>query len=259
MHRNEYRDTSLLLEIFTPEFGRVGLIAKGVRHKKSKLSGILQLFQPLLVSWVGTGELGTLTAAESQQNITAFLPQNVSAGFYLNELLVRLLPRHDAHVELFSCYDVTVRGLRSAASLYESAQDAHILLRRFELQLLESLGYALELYHEARSGDLINKKKNYRYVIGEGPIEIDTIPGDTNNSNQSRDGARLSGETFLALQRINLQKETALGNSQNTVFTPQVKAQSKQLLRSVLDYYLGGKPLMSRSLFQQKPRSSCHD
>lgn len=132
-----YRETSLLLEAFTAGHGRVGLVARGARGPKSRQRGLLQAFRPLLLSWRETGELGSLNGAESAGAPTELSGERVFHGWYLNELLLKLLQRHDLHADLYRSY---VRALARLAS--DAAEPA---LRRFEKQLLAELGYALPL------------------------------------------------------------------------------------------------------------------
>lgn len=132
-----YRETSALLEVFTAAHGRTGLVARGTRGPKSKLRGLLQPFQPLLLSWSERGELGTLSTAEAAGAPVALTGEAVFSGWYLNELLLRLLARHDPHPGLFEAYQRTLHVLVDA--------DPARALRRFELQLLSELGYGFHV------------------------------------------------------------------------------------------------------------------
>lgn len=132
-----YRESSALLEVLTPVHGRVGLVARGIRGAKSKLRGLLQPFAPLLLSWSERGELGTLSGAESGGATSALRGEAIFAGWYLNELVLRLLPRHDPHPALFEDYSSALSRLGS--------EDAAAGLRVFEKRLLNELGYGLHL------------------------------------------------------------------------------------------------------------------
>jgi DNA repair protein RecO (recombination protein O) len=134
-----YRETSELIEVFSREHGRVGLVARGVRGPKSKLRGVLAPFQPLLLSWTERGELGTLAGAEVAGTAIAFEGDRIFHGWYLNELLLKLLHRDDPHPELYDDY------VAALAKLAASAQEAEVALRVFEKRLLEQLGYGLPL------------------------------------------------------------------------------------------------------------------
>ena len=134
LHRRPYRNTSLLLEAFSQEQGRLGLVARGVVAPKSRLKGLLQPFTPLLLSWTGVGELATLTTAEETALPIALPPNRGLAGLYVNELLVRLLPRLDPLPSLFVAYETLLAELATAPGEEPP-------LRRFEKRLLEELGY----------------------------------------------------------------------------------------------------------------------
>ncbi|MBL6750580.1 MAG: DNA repair protein RecO [Nevskia sp.] len=138
--RRSYRETSLLLEVFTAAHGRVGLVARGVRGAKGRQSGLLQTFTPLLLSWKESGELGTLTAAEPRGVPPALSGERVFHGWYVNELLLKLLQRQDPHPQLYLDYEQALAGLAAAAP--EPA------LRLFEKHLLAEIGYGLPLQCE---------------------------------------------------------------------------------------------------------------
>src|SRR3977135_285512 len=108
-----YRETSLLLEVFTRAFGRVSMVARGARSPRSPLRGVLLAFQPLALSWFGKGELRTLARAEWIGGQPLLHGEALMCGFYLNELLLRLLPREDPHDALFLRYWETLRELAS--------------------------------------------------------------------------------------------------------------------------------------------------
>ncbi|MDQ7073899.1 MAG: DNA repair protein RecO [Gammaproteobacteria bacterium] len=137
LHRRPYQNSSLLLEVYTPEFGRVGLVARGARRNKSPWRGLLQPFTPLLLSWTGRGELYSLIHAEESQAAFALHSQSLLCGFYLNELLMRLSEREDPLPELFSLYQ---QGLVQLSDHNPDTLEA--VLRLFELRLLALLGYA---------------------------------------------------------------------------------------------------------------------
>ena len=238
LHQRAYRDTSAILELFTPEQGRVGVIAKGVRGNKPRWRGLLQTFQPLLISWTQRGELGLLTAAEAQGPALMISPAYIASGFYLNEILLRLLQRHDAQLELFGGYDAALRSLPTLAM--QDTVDNHfttleITLRRFEMRLLSALGYGLLLDHDAQDMTPIQPGQNYIYHLEQGPVLADERDA-TQDARQS--GIRISGQTLLAMQADDLSDALT-------------RREAKQLLRAVLGQHLGPKPLQSRQLMQQ--------
>ena len=156
LSRRPYRESSLLLEVFTRDHGRVGLVARGAQSAKSKLRGVLEPLRPLLLSWNERGELGTLTAAEASEiRWTPLAGEAVYCGWYLNELLLRLITRHDAHPDLFGDYGETLAHLVTPP--VEPA------LRIFEKRLLSELGYGLQLPDDLDPG------LRYRYDWDDGP------------------------------------------------------------------------------------------
>ena len=238
LHQRPYRDTSALLELFSPKYGRVGVVAKGVRAAKSRWRGLLQPFQPLFLSWNLRGELGTLTGAEAQGPAMTLAPELIASGFYLNEILMRLLERHEAQWELFGCYDTTLRGMGQILAHDKSrSEELEILLRQFELKLLAALGYGLVLDHDVKTGSPVVPEQEYVYQLEYGPVPVS--PGDFMENYEH--GPRLIGSTLLALQHGDLSEE-------------RVRVESKRLLRWVLGHYLGPKPLQSRNLAQPVTR-----
>jgi DNA repair protein RecO (recombination protein O) len=236
LHQRAYRDTSAILELFTPEQGRVGVIAKGVRGNKPRWRGLLQSFQPLLVSFSQRGELGLLTEAEAQGGALTIHPRLVASGFYLNEILLRLLQRHDAHLELFGWYDAALRELAALQAGTNDEQAAlETILRRFELRLLTALGYGLLLDHDVLTAKPVQAECDYIYHLEQGPM----LAGPTDaESDAAQNGIKITGQTLLALQSGDLS-------------TDVIRREAKQLLRAMLGHYLGPKPLQSRQLLRQ--------
>jgi DNA repair protein RecO (recombination protein O) len=237
LHQYAYRDTSAILELFTPEQGRVGVIAKGVRGSKPRWRGLLQNFQPLLVSFNLRGELGLLTEAEAQGAALAVPPRLIASGFYLNEILLRLLQRHDAQLELFGWYDTALREL-AALNVSTNEQVAlEIILRRFEMRLLSTLGYGLVFDYDALNAAPVQTRCDYIYYLEQGPVLLVEDLTATGHD-EAHAGVKISGQTLLALQQDDF-SETV------------VRRQAKQLMRTMLAHYLGPKPLQSRQLLQQ--------
>ncbi len=222
LHRRPYRDTSLLLEIFAQDYGRLGLVARGAATPRARWKGLLQPFAPLLLSWAGAGALATLTAAEDAVCPTPFPPQRVLAGFYVNELLIRLLPRLDPYPQLFAAYGALLTELASGP--VEEAP-----LRRFEKQLLEELGYGLTLDREAVSGAPIVAEERYRYVLNQGPLA----------AHQTQVGIPISGRSLLALRH-------------GIPADPEVLQEIKRLMRAALATHLQGRALKTRELYRSQ-------
>src|SRR5438270_11622811 len=133
LHTYPYRETSLIVEALTADHGRVAMVARGAKRPRSELRGVLQAFQPLTLSWSGVGELKTLMKAEWQGGLPLVGGAALLCGFYLNELLLRLLPREDPHPQLYRDYEAALGVLAGSAELAPA-------LRRFELKLLSELG-----------------------------------------------------------------------------------------------------------------------
>lgn len=222
LHSYPYRETSLIVEIYTRNHGRVPLIAKGARRPKSALRGVLLAFQPLLVSWSGRGEVQTLLRAEWQGGYRLLGGRSLICGFYLNELLLKLLPRHDAHEALFDRYAETLRtlGLKT---------ETEATLRAFEKSLLKELGYALTLDREAETGVPVVAERTYQYVVERGPVPTGRDGGSI--------GVELLGQTLLDIQSDNY----------GSALTQQ---QSKALMRHIINHHLGTQTLHTRQLLR---------
>jgi DNA repair protein RecO (recombination protein O) len=170
LHHRPWSDTSRILDLMTRDHGRVTLFAHGSRRPKSPLRPVLRPFLPLLVSWSGRADGGTLTAAEAGDRPLALPAERLMSGFYLNELLLRLLPKEDRHEALYEAYAATLRQLAGG-----SEQAA---LRAFESVLLEELGYGLDLVRDAGSGRPLESDRYYHFEPGRGVIAIcDADPG----------------------------------------------------------------------------------
>ena len=168
LHAYPYRETSLIVEAFTPNYGRVAMVARGAKRPRSETRGLLQAFQPLTLSWAGTGELKTLMKAEWRGGMPLPGGSALLAGFYVNELLMKLLPREDAHPALFDEYAAVLAALTERTVPAEQAA----VLRRFEVRLLAELGYALALTRDVESGEPIAPQGRYHYVFDRGPMRI---------------------------------------------------------------------------------------
>ena len=149
LHTYAFRETSFIVEAYSRNHGRVGLVARGARRPGSSLRGLLLPFQPILISWTGSGELRTLTRAEWDGGYAPLSGQALMCGFYLNELLMRLMAREDAHEALFDRYEAALAEL-------QQTDDQPRVLRAFERVLLKELGYAMTLDRDAETGGPID-------------------------------------------------------------------------------------------------------
>lgn len=221
LHARDYRDTSLLIEFFTPSFGRISAVAKGARRLQRGTSqrAILQPLQPLLIAWSGRSELKSLRTAEVRAPMIPLRGHALFSAFYMNELLCRLLQREDEQMQLFADYETALEQLGGDLPL-------DITLRRFELCLLEALGYGFSLVHEGESGMPVAAERHYHFDPQRGLVPTQKIhAGQT----------LFSGADLLAFARGD--------------FTDSARRSAKLLCRAALHVHLGGKPLQTRSLF----------
>ncbi|MFN3238539.1 MAG: DNA repair protein RecO [Pseudomonadales bacterium] len=220
LHSRKYRDTSLILELFTEIDGRVAGVQRGARGKKQ--SATVQPFTPILVSYMGKGELKTITKidAGSMQHLTG---DRLLLGMYANELLIRLLGKYEPTRSLFQVYQ---RLLINLAAL----EDYQGVLRDFELKLLEELGYGISFAFTAGSGDMVEPEQHYRFVADEG---FHPIAAATNSS--------FPGAHLLAIA--------------DGEYNPEVERTARRITRSAINRLLGDRPLQSRELFKQLNRS----
>lgn len=215
LHTRPYRETSLIVDVFSRHHGRLSLVARGARRPMSSIKARLLGFQPLALSWFGKGGLRTLHDAEWLGGDLRLQGGALMCGFYLNELLLRLLAPDDPHERLYDRYLETLAELSAGAA-------TEPVLRRFELDLLSELGYAQTLTHTAEGDDILPEQR-YAYAFGHGVVEADGR------------GPAYAGRTLLAM---------AAGDFAD----PRTLAESKLLMRALLNHYLGDKPLLTRQL-----------
>lgn len=223
LHSYPFRETSLIVEAFTRDHGRIALVARGARRPRSSLRGVLSPFQPLHLSWSGRSELRTLIRAEWQGGYLALEGETLMCGFYLNELVLKLLPRDDPHERLYDSYQRTLTALADGP-------EREGVLRRFEMRLLEELGYAVTLDRDAGSGAPIVAQQRYVYLVERGPVEAEGL--------ESGKGVELSGATLLDMQS---------GHYESAV----TQQQSKTLMRTLIDHYLGRQVLHTRQMLRE--------
>ncbi|HTN93404.1 MAG TPA: DNA repair protein RecO [Gallionella sp.] len=221
LHSYPFRETSLILDVFSQSHGRLAMVARGARRPKSGLRGVLMNFQPLLLSWFGKGEVRTLHSAEWQGGQPYLQGTALMCGFYLNELLLNLLARDDPHERLFDYYRKTLHRLAHET-------DHAATLRCFEKHLLQELGYALLLDREAGGGTEIKAELCYRYAVERG-----ALPDDGDDT-----GLPVLGKTLLDM-------------AADDYTDPVTAQQSKQLMRVLLNHHLGGKILHTRELIKE--------
>ncbi len=218
LHSYPYKETSLIVDVFTRDFGRIAVVAKGAKRPHSKLRGVLQTFQPLQASWSGKSELRTMIDAEWVGGMLPLEKTALLCGFYLNELLVKLLARDDPHPALFDHYVATLNQLAHN-------EPAPIVLRKFERALLKETGVAADLTRCTDTRTSVDAARNYVVDPERGPRQAS--PDDS--------WPVVSGKTLLDMER-------------EDYADPVTQAQSKQLMRFLLAHHLGGAPLNTRQI-----------
>jgi DNA repair protein RecO (recombination protein O) len=221
LHTYAYKETSLVVEAFTRRYGRIALLARGARRPRSALRGVLLSFHPLAMSWSGSAELGTLIAAEWAGGPPALAGIGLMCGFYLNELLMRLVPREDPHETLFDAY------ARSLERLAAGAPHAEVL-RGFEKRMLGELGYAPMFDRDALGGAPIDPAVRYVYEPDRGPVA----------TNGARGGELVvSGQTLIDLAR-------------DAFASAATRDEARVLMRALIAHRLQGQPLHTREVLR---------
>jgi DNA repair protein RecO (recombination protein O) len=227
LHSYPYKETSLIVEAFSRSHGRTALIAKGARRPRSALRGVLHAFHPLRMSWAGAGELNTLISAEWQGGLPFLRGFGLMSGFYVNELILRLLPRDDAHEQLFDAY-------AESLSLLAHGEATASVLRRFEKRLLAELGYAMLLDRDAASGAPIDPALHYLYDPERGPL---AVAGPAAGGAPAGEMV-VRGSTLLALDNDDFRSGEALN-------------QARGLMRALIGQRLHGQTLHTRSVLME--------
>lgn len=221
LHRWPYQENSFIIELFCQQQGRIRAIAKGARRSKKGQAGLLQPFRQLQVEYVGRGELKTLTSVEANDYAQPLQGDFLYCGFYMNELLQRLLPEHAAIPNLFDDYAHTLQLLRDQVSMQP-------VLRKFEWLLLRHLELDFSWQTEVERGDPIDAKRTYYFKSSEGFAEV---------LNEQAPTPYFGGDAILQMAQFELSEPLRL-------------QQFKHIMRCALAPYLGSKPLRSRELFQ---------
>jgi len=217
LHHHNYQESSLILDVFTQASGRISLIAKGARQQKSQYLGLLRPFVPLNISYIGSGSLKTLSHVETGREDSILPGINTYCGFYLNELLRNFIPVEEPYPDVFLNYLSCLQQLKSS-QVIEAA------LRTFEVELLQAIGYGLQLEFDYLTQLPIQATGSYQYDMEQGVT-------------LNQDG-RILGETLIAMQQGRYTNDRQL-------------MEAKQLMRQIIDFYLQGKPLKSRALISK--------
>jgi DNA repair protein RecO (recombination protein O) len=247
LHTYPYRETSLILQVWTEKHGRFAVVAKGARRPRSAQRGVLVPFQPLAFTWFGRGEVKTLKTAEPAGAALPLAGPSLLSAFYLNELLLKLIHRDDPHEGLWGAYDEAVTALRersrratgvpglvAAEPGVGDPRAIEPVLRRFELAMLRELGYAVELGHDVADGAAIDPDREYWYVVERGPVPAD-------GTAQRADAVKLSGLTLVHLDRGRFDD-------------PRTAAQAKSLMRMLIHHCLNGQELSTRAIVRDLQR-----
>lgn len=222
LHSYPYKETSLIVEVFTRHRGRVGLLARGARRPRSAIRGTLLAFHPLRLSWSASAELGTLLAAEWSGGQPALAGMGLMCGFYINELLLKLLPREDAHEALFDAYAESMLRLASR-------EDHAAVLRGFERRLLTELGYAPLLERDAGSGQSVDPARRYTYEPERGPLAAN---GDAGQA------VTVGGRTLLDMARDDYSRA-------------ETRDEARRLMRWLIAARLSGQVLHTREVLRE--------
>ncbi len=233
LHHYNYQDNSLIVNFFVQELGKLSAVARGVKNSKKGRYALLQPFQKLTISLSGKGDLLTLTQVEALLQADSekwnLKGKSLYCAYYINELLLNLLPAHTDCSAIFNLYHEVLKLLSS--HIDDSDQDNfhyEIPLRLFELKLLEFLGYSLNLTVDQSSGEKVSADRQYYYQLDVGPSLQQNIQAQA---------LLISGQTLLNMAQSRF-------NDQKTLH------ESKQLLKWAISQHLN-KPLKSRELFKQ--------
>lgn len=247
LHTRPYRDTSMLVDLLSLDYGLLRAVARGVRGRSSRKRTAMQAFQPLLVSLSGRGELLGLNQAEHAAPGFRLAGDRLFSAMYLNELLMRLLQAQEAHPAIYQLYQQALIRLQQDGPLQTS-------LRRFEFKLLQELGYGWDLHCDALSGALLQASRCYLFGPEHGYEEVQAPTGPW-------PPGLFCGEELLAFAR-DMENDDAAGQAlDNGTVVPTERLKSaqnaaKRLMRQALQPHLGNKPLLSRTLFAAKSDSA---
>lgn len=220
IHTRAYGDTSLIIELMTPTHGRMSVLAKGVKKGKTQKALLLQPFRSLHVAWSGRGDLPYLRTVEEAGQMLHLRGEALACGYYMNELVYRLLPKHEPATDIFAHYWPTL----------DACQDSEIRaakLRHFEMVLLEQVGLSPNLTQDISSGEDIVAEEKYIYKVPDGPTRANAA---------SRHDVELTGESLLNIAAFDFSESAT-------------QKYAKRLTRALLHYHLDGRELNSRALF----------
>lgn len=249
LHARPWSESSLLVDVFTREYGRFRVLAKGARRQKTGSRAQLQSFQKLQISWSGRRSLHTLTGVEITAIRPISLPRSVLASlYYMNELVFKLLHANDAHEKLFDAYDEGMQRLTNGDKLED-------VLRFFECALLSEIGYGLILDRDASTGEQIDAQEQYFYYPERGPVRL-TAMGDApvENSpienfpveNFPVENSPVGNASAVNEQALQISGACLQQLAQRRFNSTAARRDSKHLLRNLLSRQLKGEELHTR-------------
>ena len=224
LHQRPYRDTSSIIDIFSRDFGRISIVAKGSRSPKSKFRGLLRPFLPMNLSWYSGKNLGNLTDIEVTEKPYNLTGDSLLSAYYLNELIIKFLLKDDSQVEIYDLYSRTISSLIQA-------RDIAPILRIFELEFLRLIGYGLNLNFEAGTEFPVKSNLFYEYKPDVGLV-----------ISESKDKPYVfGGADIKAINQRDFQ-------SNKTIKT------ANKLLKSIITYHLDGRQLKTRKVLEELRR-----
>ncbi|MDB3996539.1 DNA repair protein RecO [Gammaproteobacteria bacterium] len=217
LHYRPHGETSLIADVFTRKNGKMSMVAKGAKKPRSKFFGYLTPFTKLRITYTGRSELKTLTNIDRDfSQSTNSLSKTSYSLLYINELLIRLLPKDAVHEDLFILYENFLSKIHSGESI-------ELTLRAFELDMLEMLGYGLDFENEIDRNQSIDIDKNYSFIPERGFRE-----------------SRNSGFSGKDIINIRMRKLSEVS-----------KKHLKHLTQEAIHFCLDGRNLSSREIFRR--------
>ena len=227
LHTRAFKETSLLVDLFTKNLGRINVVAKGARKPKSPLRSVLTPASMFAVSFSGKTELKNLNACELLNHYSISMSVALNSIVYVNELLIKATEKEDPHEEIFNQYKLLCEGLAGKTDKVE----IEVLLRTFELVLLQELGYGIDLSFESISGNRIKPNNNYMFDPSLGFTKLQT------------DSIKANG-VFLGKDILNF--------SSGDLTEQDSRLASKKIMRLALDYHLGNKSINIRKYLSKE-------
>lgn len=277
LHYTLYRDTAFIVDLFSLEHGRLGVVARGARSARPAVRALYQPFRPLLVSWMGEGELRTLVGIEDSGPGLPLEGAALACGYYLNELVLRLLGKEQTQAELFGHYAIALARLGAGDELEG-------VLRTFELQLLEAIGVLPDLARCVPNGEAVDAAYRYRYYpanavaerigrasghasdlasdlasgMADGPDSGSATSADVRGDgvhdvcepSAPSQAGRVHADGVTVDDGVDVDGQVLLDMAALDFSAASTREAAKPLHRRLVAEQLGGRPLRSRSLFE---------